>query len=196
MITTGPLAFLPLHQAGVVLADPPWTFKTYSPKGWGKSAHAHYPCMTTEEIAALPVVDLCADDCVLFLWTTSNFVEEAYTVARAWGFTPTTLGAWAKQSRTGKHWQMGTGFYLRSAAEFFLFAVKGKPSRPLSRGQRNLLVAPVREHSAKPDAMYALIENMWPGPYVELFARAIRPGWGSSIRPWVGEVPPASKATT
>ena len=38
-------------------------------------------------------------------------------------------------------------------------------------------MAPVREHSRKPDEMYELIEATWPGPYVELFARYPRAGW-------------------
>jgi N6-adenosine-specific RNA methylase IME4 len=188
MITTGPLAFLPLHQAAVVLADPPWYFKTYSTKGWKKSAHAHYPCMTIEEITSLPVADLCADDCVLILWTTQNRGREAYDVAEAWGFAPKTLGAWAKQTRTGNAWQFGTGYLLRSAAEFFLVATRGHPNQ-LAHSARNLIVAPVREHSSKPEAMYELIETTWAGPYVELFSRAARPGWASTVRPWAGRVP-------
>lgn len=40
---------------GAILADPPWTFETYSAKGKGRSAERHYPCMTDNEIAGLPV---------------------------------------------------------------------------------------------------------------------------------------------
>ena len=43
----------------------------------------------------------------------------------------------------------------------------------------NLIVAPVREHSRKPDEIYDQIEALWPGPYVELFARHQREGWFS-----------------
>jgi hypothetical protein len=31
---------------GVILGDPPWSFATYSPKGKGRSAEAHYDCMS------------------------------------------------------------------------------------------------------------------------------------------------------
>jgi N6-adenosine-specific RNA methylase IME4 len=151
-----PLAYLPQHQAHVILADPPWDYQTHSSKGWKKSAHAHYPCMSF------------------------------YGVARAWGFEPKTMGAWAKQTSTGNRWQFGTGFILRSTAEFFLISTRGKPTQ-LVRDQRNLIVAPVREHSTKPDEMYQLIERMWPGPYIELFARQPRSGWYSSVRPWTGK---------
>ena len=38
-------------QAGqyrVIYADPPWRFATYSDKGKGRSAEAHYDCLTIE----------------------------------------------------------------------------------------------------------------------------------------------------
>jgi N6-adenosine-specific RNA methylase IME4 len=167
---------LPSCHAGVVLADPPWNFITYSPKGWCKSAHAHYPCMDLDVIKALPVADLAAQDAVLVLWSTQVHLLHALGVVDAWGFTFKTLGTWTKQSKTGQRWQFGTGYLLRSAAEPFLIGTRGRP-RQLSRRSRNLIVAPVREHSRKPDAMYELIEATWPGPHVELFARYPRDGW-------------------
>lgn len=180
-----PFDDLPLHGAGVILADPPWSFATYSPRGWGKSAHAKYACMSLDEIMALPVAMLCAKDCVLVLWTTMTHVEPAHAVMRAWGFEPKSLGAWAKQSKTGEHWHMGTGFLWRSAAEFIVLGTHGHPAQ-LSRGRRNLIVAPIREHSRKPDQIYELIEASWPGPYIELFATHARPNW----RAWARKAPP------
>ena len=35
-----------------IYADPPWRFSTYSDKGKGRSAEAHYDCMTLPEIKA------------------------------------------------------------------------------------------------------------------------------------------------
>jgi N6-adenosine-specific RNA methylase IME4 len=32
-------------------------------------------------------------------------------------------------------------------------------------------------HSAKPPEIYEFIERLWPGPYVETFARNNRDGW-------------------
>jgi N6-adenosine-specific RNA methylase IME4 len=171
-----PFSELPAHEAGVVLADPPYSFDTYSPKGWGKSAHAHYPCMKLDEIKVLPVADLVAPDCVLVLWSTQVHLLHAIAVLHAWGFVFKTMGAWAKQTRTGRCWQFGTGYLLRSATEPFLIGTRGRP-RQLSHSSRNLIVAPVREHSRKPDAIYELIDATWPGPYVELFARHWRLGW-------------------
>ncbi len=168
----------PLGQAGALLVDPPWFFTTYSDKGRKKSADRHYPCMAVEEIKALPVATLCAPDCALHLWTTQAFAQIAMSVMKTWGFTFSCMGVWAKQSKTGSKWQFGTGHVLRSAAEFYLVGKRGHPRRN-SRSVRNLIVAPVREHSRKPDEIYDQIEALWPGPYVELFARHQREGWFS-----------------
>ena len=88
---------------------------------------------------------------------------------------------------------MGTGYVLRSAAELFLIGALGAP-RIKNRSTRNLLLTGEwpqrpedidsiivdslrREHSRKPDEMIPLIENLFDGPYLELFVRTQRPGW-------------------
>jgi N6-adenosine-specific RNA methylase IME4 len=161
---------------GVILADPPWAYKLYSAKGEAKSAQAHYPCMGQDELAALPVDKLAAPDCALLMWATAPMIREAIALMTAWGFTYKTMGPWAKQSSTGAAWAFGTGYCFRSAAEFFLLGTLGRP-KVRSRSVRNLIVAPVREHSRKPDQLHAMAEALYAGPYVELFARERRPGW-------------------
>lgn len=83
-----------------------------------------------------------------------------------------------KQSSTGEKWAFGTGYCFRSAAEFFLLGTIGKP-KIRSKSVRNLMVAPIREHSRKPDAQYEIVEELFEGPYVEVFSRSARPGWHS-----------------
>jgi len=161
---------------GVILADPPWRFATYSSKGEGKSPQVHYECMSLADIKALPVADLAAPDCALLMWATAPMLPEAIDTMAAWGFKFKTAGAWAKQSSTGRRWAFGCGYVFRSAAEFYLVGTRGKPKQQ-ARNVRNLLVAPVREHSRKPDQMRADVETLWPGPYVELFARQPATGW-------------------
>ena len=39
---------------------------------------------------------------------------------------------------------------------------------------RELIIAPVREHSRKPDEIYRRVEALSNGPYLELFARQLR----------------------
>src|SRR5262249_23674159 len=64
----------PTSQRGpyrVIVADPPWLFKSNSAAKPGRNALAHYDCMSVDEIAAMPVHDYAAPDCVLFLWVTT-----------------------------------------------------------------------------------------------------------------------------
>jgi hypothetical protein len=53
-------------------------------------------------------------------------------------------------------------------------------------GVHQVIMAPVMEHSVKPDEVHARIERLLAGPYLELFARAERPGWTT----WGNEIPP------
>ncbi len=181
----------------VIYADPPWVFKVFSHKGKGRSAEAHYDCMTLEDIKALPVADWAADDCALLLWATDPLLEKAFDVISAWGFTYKTVGFyWAKQNRSGNGFFMGTGYYTRGNPEQCLLATKGKPKR-LSRSVQKLVVSPRREHSRKPDCVRDRIEALFDGPYLEMFARYTKPGWdawgneisllddgGSPVRRW------------
>lgn len=178
IITEGPFAGLRRNGYSIVLCDPPWRFKTYSEKGEEKSPQMHYPCMDIEAIGALPVADLAAPDCVLIVWGISPMAPEALVIPpMEWGFQFKTKGVWAKQSSTGEKWAFGTGFILRGASEDFYIFTKGKP-KLYSKGERNLIVAPVREHSRKPDEQYAKWENVFGlGRRIELFARTRWPGW-------------------
>lgn len=174
-----PFKALPQYQARVILADPPWYFENYSAKGEEKNPVAHYACMGLDEIQALPVMELAnPNGCALVMWATAPMLPQALDTMLCWGFKFKTAGAWAKQSSTGEKWAFGTGYCYRSAAEFWLLGAVGKP-KPRSRSVRNLIVAPVREHSRKPEQMRDDIERLFPGPYVELFARESAPGWSS-----------------
>jgi N6-adenosine-specific RNA methylase IME4 len=171
--------FSPLKQLhyGVILADPPWRYETRSTKGQEKSPSRHYKTMSFDEIAYLPVHMLAADDSMLVLWTSAPHLKESIEIMEDWGFDFVTAGAWAKQSKTGEKWAFGTGFVYRSAAEFYLVGKIGNP-RIAVKNIRNLIIAPVREHSRKPDEMHEQIERMFPDvPRCELFGRQRRPGW-------------------
>ncbi len=161
---------------GCILADPPWRFVNYSPAGEVKNPLAHYQCMNLDAIKALPVGHLAAPNCALVMWATAPLLPAAIDTMAAWGFTFKSAGAWAKQSSTGGKWAFGTGYCYRSAAEFYLLGTIGRPQQ-LVRNVRNLIVAPVREHSRKPDAMRADLERLWPGQRLELFGRQQSPGW-------------------
>lgn len=133
--------------------------------------------MSIADIAALPVVDMAADDCTLFLWAVRPLLPEALDVGRAWGFTyKTTAFTWAKTTRVSGAWHMGLGYWTRANPEDCLLFTRGHPRR-LAKDVRQLIVAPVREHSRKPDEVYARVERLVGGPYLEMFARQQWPGW-------------------
>lgn len=161
----------------VIYADPAWRFKVWSrDTGMGRSADSHYQTMTLDAIKQLPVRDIADKDCALFLWATMPMLPEAIEVGKAWGFKYTTAGfAWAKTTKTGK-WHIGMGYYTRANVELCLLFTRGRVPR-LSKAVRQLVVAPVREHSRKPDEIYERIEALFPGAYCELFARNPRNGW-------------------
>lgn len=184
---------LPTGHFACVLADPPWRFATYSDKGRGRSPDGrwrdgqgnrwradgprHYETMSISEIMALPVADVCAPDCALFLWTTDPMLPVSLDVGAAWGFKYQTVGFyWVKQTKLGKRWHMGMGHWTRANPELCLLFTRGRPKR-LSRGVRKLIESSVREHSRKPDEAHERIEALVAGPYLEIFARQQRPGW-------------------
>ena len=175
--TTWPFEGLTPGAYRVLLVDPPWRFRLYSEKGENKSPQNHYSCMTMDDIARLPVGALAhPEGCALMMWATAPMLPDAVRVMDAWGFTYKSAGAWAKRSKTGAAWAFGTGYCFRSAAEFFLLGTRGRPAQ-MVRNVRNLIVAPVREHSRKPDDMHVMCEALWEGPRAELFARETKPDW-------------------
>ena len=87
---------------------------------------------------------------------------------------------------------MGLGYWTRANSEPCLLATRGKPKR-LNADVRQGIIAPRREHSRKPDEVHGRIERLVAGPYLELFARAERPGWtvwGNETTKFNGRPPP------
>jgi N6-adenosine-specific RNA methylase IME4 len=165
----------------VILADPPWPYQAYnSASGMERAAEAHYPCMSIEDICALPVADLATPDAALFLWTTNPHLFTAKSVLEAWGFEYRASIVWVKDTS-------GLGFWVRNQHEPLLIGARGNMRSPPERMRpSSIIMSPRREHSRKPDEAYALIEAVYPEfAKVELFARHARPGWHA----WGNEAP-------
>lgn len=181
---------LPAGQFECILADPPWAFRTFSGENMTphRCAEDHYPTMTLDEMAELPVGQVAAKDCALFMWVVGSHLAESIELAAAWGFTfKTDAFYWLKERLWGAgqlDWitgdvpelRQGFGYWTRKQVEPCWLFTRGKPRR-LNKGVRQVIVAPRREHSRKPDEQYARIEALVGGPYLELFARQRRPGW-------------------
>ena len=168
---------LPTGKFAAILADPPWQFVAWA-KGGRKAPDRHYSTMTPEDIMALPVSALAAEDCCLFLWATRPMIPEALAVIAAWGFTYKTeaftwVKVYADKPRTPR---MGLGYWTRANTEPCLLATRGHPKR-LHKDVGQVIAAPIREHSRKPDETHERIERLVAGPYLELFARAPHEGW-------------------
>lgn len=196
------LANRPAAGYRCILADPPWQYEFHSEAGEGKAPQAHYACHPVERLAALPVGQLAAADAALVMWVVGPMLPVALDLMAAWGFKYKTWGAWAKRTATGQRWAFGTGYIYRGAAEGWLLGTVGAP-KILNHATRNLIadaglldgparpigalaedvlgdlliVDRLREHSRKPDAMHATLEQLFASPRCELFAREERPGW-------------------
>jgi len=163
--------------------------------------------VTPGKLAGYPIADIA----LLGLWITAPFLIEGIHMraCNAWGFTPRQIIPWFKGrlvadkvldsdgdlvARARLVIQPGMGHLTRGCVEYLILATRGKYTQLVkSRSINGLLiaeeaafiVAPKSKHSRKPDATYALLENLFPGPYLELFARERREGWEA----WGNELP-------
>ena len=162
----------------VIYADPPWSYRVWSKKGAGRSAEAHYPTMSMEDIKALPVGELADRDCALFLWMTLPMLREAWGVLDAWGFTFKTVAfVWIKLNRQANTLFTGMGYWTRANVEICILTTRGHPKRQ-ARNVHQVIVSHIEEHSKKPDEVRRRIEAlMGDVPRIELFARQYPPGW-------------------
>jgi N6-adenosine-specific RNA methylase IME4 len=105
---TGPYAVtnrfddLTKRHYGLIAADPAWRFKTYdnATAVTARGREEHYKTQTLEEIAAVPVGSIAADDCVLILWFLQPLLPPALEIVKHWGFTFKTLGpVWGKTTK-------------------------------------------------------------------------------------------------
>ena len=166
----------PTCQYAVLYADPPWNYRDKASAG-KRGASYKYPCMSVAEIAALPVQAISAPHSAMFMWVTPPMLDAGMDVLKAWGYEYKTIAfTWVKTTKRGKlFWGMGN--WTRANAEHCLLGVRGKPKR-VSAAVHSVIMAPVREHSRKPDeARERIVNLMGDVPRIELFARQRVDGW-------------------
>lgn len=164
---------LPAGKYEVVVIDPPWQYadkgaagiEAYNPDS--VRGVTPYPTMSLDDIIniKLPITD----DAVVFLWTTHAFLRDAFAVLDTWGLDYKAVIVWDKQ-------KMGLGRNIRMQCEFCLLATRGKPVLTGS-SVRDIIHAPRREHSRKPDEFYELVDRLTVGRKLDYFAREKRKGW-------------------
>lgn len=176
-----------------ILMDPPSKFRVYKDPEPGapgdRSASRHYATMSLKEIAAFPVKEMAATDCHLFLWSSAPFLQAHLGMLKGWGFKYSSIAfTWVKLKEgvdphqfsiahlVDEDFHVGMGLTTRKNTELVILGRRGSPQR-LSKSVREVILAPVREHSRKPDEVYRRIEAYCPGPYLDLFSRENRKGW-------------------
>lgn len=155
------------QRFGTIYADPPWL---YDNQGTRAATSNHYGGMTVDELCALPIASLAADDAHLHLWTTNAFLFDCPRIFAAWGFEFRSSFVWAKP-------QMGIGNYWRNSHEILLTAIRGDAKRFNDHSMMSWLACDRGAHSAKPEQVRHFIERGSPGPRLELFGRSPSPGW-------------------
>jgi N6-adenosine-specific RNA methylase IME4 len=185
----GPFAGLPRGYYCIGHIDPPWTFHAWSHRGEGKGACQHYCCQSLDDIIALPVDELMAPDAALFFWTIQPMLPEALRIIETWGFTFRAIAfVWIKMPQKWSEHQfplrirprLGLGYHTRSGSECCWLATRGKGYKRQSMAVEQVIFAPIREHSRKPDEVAHRIDRLVGDvPRIELFARQQRPGWAT-----------------
>ena len=179
------------RKFGSIGSDPQWKFLTRSAAGEGRSANIHYKTEEVDKIKNLPVGELLADDGAFYMWMVDWCPQDALDLLAHYGLQHiTTAFTWIKTNGDDPEldlwddssFHMGQGYWTRANPEVCWFATKTdskkKPKR-LYADVRQLIIAPLMEHSRKPDAWLDRIERLTPGDYLELQARRTRPGWVS-----------------
>jgi N6-adenosine-specific RNA methylase IME4 len=160
------------ERYAVLYADPPWQYENPPIGASNRAIENHYPTMLLEQICALPIDNLAADNAILYLWATAPKLAECFTVLEAWRFIYRTNFVWVKD-------KIGMGYHARSQHELLLVAKRGElPPPPLASRNSSVIFADRVEHSVKPIEVYEMIERFYPAlPKIELFARNRRRGW-------------------
>src|SRR6516165_646838 len=188
-----PAPFVGLRRAyyGAIAVDPASHFSSYTAiqsQNWSsrRDNERHYRTMLFDELAALPIAKLAAPSGAhLFAWTSGPFLPQALRLIDAWGFKYSTRAfTWLKTKRgwdgesplAEDDFHIGLGLTVRHQTEIVLLARRGNCRRQ-RKDVRELILAPRREHSRKPDEFYRRVEAYCEGPYADLFAREQRPNW-------------------
>lgn len=169
-----------------------WAASTQS----SRHAEAYYNVMTMDDMKVLPMHQLMADDCAVFMWACWPLLVEAIELGAAWGLTYKTCAFnWVKLNKTQSDTPFtGMGYWTRGNSEPCLLFTRGKPRRKskdvpqmmidwqggmFDDFETETVATRIGRHSEKPTAIYERIEALVEGDYCEIFARKRRDGWSS-----------------
>jgi len=178
-----------VEKKAIIQTDFPWldcygTRKNTNTK-FGGGAQKYYKGMTNQEILNFKSeIDRVADDdCMLLQWATMPSLKFAIESMEHFGFKYKTVGlAWEKISKSGDP-RILPSYYFGSNIELLLLGIKGKGNKKFAPEKKlvgQIIRAPLREHSRKPDEAYDKINLAYPHlSKCEFFSRENREGWTS-----------------
>lgn len=190
-IMADPFAGLPRGYFGVIASDCGTRFDAYSAKGeTARTPQKKYTTLSDDELADLmsDAGKLGARNSFMFYWDTGARIVAGrhLLIIRAANYKPTAIAfTWIKlRPREPESpflyprssFNFGPGLTTRKGTEICVLCRRGGPRR-LSTSVRELIVAPRREHSRKPDEFYERVQQYAAGPYLDLFSRQRREGW-------------------
>lgn len=165
-----------------IVADPPWWPKLHRNTvgrregPYRAGPQRYYPLLEVEQIEAM--VPPSAKQAHLYLWVINQHLDWGYRVARAWGFEPQQMLTWCKPG-------LGTGQFQCNSEQVLVCRKGGPAENAFGKTGGTWFEWPRGRHSAKPEAFFALVEQISPGPFLEMFSRQIRSGWTG----WGNELP-------
>jgi N6-adenosine-specific RNA methylase IME4 len=162
----------------VVYGDPPWQDNnsgvTTSADTYGRAERPD-DSMSIADLCALPIASHTRPNAVLFLWVPAPLLLQnpgPRDVIEAWGFVSKTQIIWSKVLHNFGH-------YVSVRHELLILATRGScvPDRaePMVDSVQTIRRGDV--HAEKPEEFRKIIERLYDGPYLELFARRQVPGW-------------------
>ena len=167
----------PVGVYSTVVIDPPWPMVKIEREVRENQTGLDYPTMSLEDIAALPIPSLLADDAWVLLWTTQKFLPSSFGL----------LDAWELGYRWTMVWHKPGGYqtynYPQFNGEFVVVGAKGNPKLLDAKAFNAVFEAPRGAHSEKPQAFYDLVGRTL-GEGLDMFARSKREGWAA----WGDEV--------
>jgi N6-adenosine-specific RNA methylase IME4 len=197
-----------------LMVDPPWQYDDRAASKGG-STGGQYPTMRMEELRSMWwwVDDLANTPAWMWMWTTNSFMEEALWLAKQWGFDQKTILTWVKTKRpisknlfTGYKEiapMKGTGHYLLNGTEHCLVCTRGAGASGMRKrfDTPTVVFGPITgRHSEKPQYLYDFVQEVSPGPYLDIFTRRIIPewdGWGRDYpKKGAGPICPSGKIWT
>ncbi|ASY56469.1 MT-A70 family methyltransferase [Sinorhizobium sp. CCBAU 05631] len=158
---------MPRAAYAIGYADPPWEQEAWSDET-GQDKGLMYPPMPLDEIKALCAGDKSpfTRDAILFLWVTTNRLDDGISVLKAWGFEFVTAITWDKVN-------IGMGRWVRDRTEHLLIGKRGDfPGLIMGTQPESLYAEAKGGHSRKPVWFAEQIDRLFPEMRkLELFQR-------------------------